>query len=74
MTTPAGIPAFLAEAKVSLPVLLDPEAKVAEAMHIMLTDPKVKVILVNVDDLRKAGEVATGKGPDGIAFVPGWKR
>jgi hypothetical protein len=30
------------------------------------------VALIDVTTLEKLGEVATGKGPDGIAFVSGW--
>ncbi len=34
---------------------------------------EAKVVLFDVQLLEKLGSLRTGKGPDGIAFVPGWR-
>jgi YVTN family beta-propeller protein len=40
-------------------------------LFVALND-EARVALIDVTTLEKLGEVATGKGPDGIAFVSGW--
>ncbi len=42
-------------------------------LFVSLND-EARVILVDVERLRPVAEVRTGKGPDGIAFVPGWRK
>ena len=49
---------------------LDPSGR---TLFAALND-EARVVLIDVRALRKIGEVRTGKGPDGIAFVAGWKR
>ena len=34
---------------------------------------EARVVLVDAVELKKVGEIRTGNGPDGIAFVPGWQ-
>lgn len=46
--------------------------RAGRTLFVSLND-EARVILVDVESLHKTGEVRTGNGPDGIAFVPGWK-
>lgn len=41
-------------------------------LFVSLND-EARVVLIDVQRLQKTGEVRSGRGPDGIAFVAGWK-
>jgi YVTN family beta-propeller protein len=42
-------------------------------LFVALND-EARVVLIDAVTLEKTGEIRVGRGPDGVAFVPGWKR